>query len=300
MSSSRHDTPVDPQPAVEVPAAYGSAMRRMLISASVSSAYEAWHEARDGAAQALRACDDELARLDAQGALVVGAIRRVTEPQSIGTAAGDALATFRGDAAAQLNTARDAVVAKRNALELAAQKTSASLLAELRERVERLATIVKPTLRLMVRVLAGDRRMLHAERLGEDEAIAFLFATSGRVPTRYDALFDDSTDDASAAPPSLYAEEGVSPAQLRPNPRDLAALLSARLTVWPVKGMVPWAIEGAGPMWRWLQRGPVMEAEVEDGAGFRGVLSVAEAEVATAHFIQLKLAGRIELELVDR
>jgi hypothetical protein len=46
-----------------------------------------------------------------------------------------------------------------------------------------------------------------------------------------------------------------------------------------------------------LQRGPVMEVELADGAAFRNILSREEAERFAGHLLRLKLEGKLELEI---
>jgi hypothetical protein len=146
----------------------------------------------------------------------------------------------------------------------------------------------------MVRTLPGDRRILHLRRPSPDDAVLLLFAMTGRCPTRYGFLFDDSTDDVLLAPPALYAEEGV--VHVRPRPAELVAELEPRAAFWPVKGAL--LVVRPGLTVRWLSRGAVLEAEVADGDAFRNLLSREEAEQITGVLLSLKLAGALGLELV--
>jgi hypothetical protein len=49
---------------------------------------------------------------------------------------------------------------------------------------------------------------------------------------------------------------------------------------------------------RWVARGVVLEAEVQDGEVFRNQLTRDEAERITGLLLANKLAGKLELELV--
>jgi hypothetical protein len=166
--------------------------------------------------------------------------------------------------------------------------------AELRRRVSARAKVTPPRVELMVRTLPGDRRILHLRRPSPDDAVLLLFAMSGRCPTRYGFLFDDSTDDALLAPPSLYADDGV--VQARPKPSELVTALSPRTDFWPLKGAL--LLLRPGLTMRWLCRGAVLEAEVADADAFRNLLTREEAEQLTGVLLSLKLAGALELELV--
>jgi hypothetical protein len=132
-----------------------------------------------------------------------------------------------------------------------------------------------------------------------DDAVLLLYVLTGRIPSRYDFLFDDSTDDVTLPPPPLYPDEGVGFAETRPGAQALAQRLRDMGPVLPVKGYLPvWVPRGSGEeLFLLRERGPVMEAELLDGDGFRSVLEREEAERLAGHLLRLKLEGRIELEL---
>ena len=139
-----------------------------------------------------------------------------------------------------------------------------------------------------------------AERVSPDEAVLLLYALTGRIPSRYGFLFDDSTDDVMQPPQPLYPEEGVSPEQTRPDAAALRALVEAAHSVLPVKGFIPLQVpraDGGHDFVRLLQRGPVMEAELQDGAGFRSLLAREEGERIAGYLLRLKLTKKIELEI---
>lgn len=264
---------------------------------TIEAAYEAWDELRDELASLRASFDGERARLAQQGQLLLGAVATMAP---LGDGGREAL-TKRSELEALADEARRGLEAAQHELEARAQMAEAALhdaiaavVTELRARVTRQAAQSKPVLELMVRVLPQDRRILHLRRPGPDDAIVLVFAVSGRVPTRYGALFDDATDDVLLPPPVLYRDDGVS--DVRPRPAQLEAALRERPTLWPIKAMVPMLL----PMGfvRWLARGAVLEAELADGDGFRNLLTHAEAEQVTGALLALKLAGRIELELV--
>ena len=128
-----------------------------------------------------------------------------------------------------------------------------------------------------------------------------LHLLSGALATHYDFLTDDSTEDLALASPPLYAEEGVAPEATRPLAPALRRRLEAAPGVLPLKGMLPVFAphrdaEGA-LFFRLVTRGPVLEAELEEGDGFRNILSRGEAEQLAGAFVRLKLEGRIELEV---
>jgi hypothetical protein len=269
------------------------ALARARSVETLEVAYEAWDELRREAKVARARWKEEKERLSQQGSLLLGAVKFAQAP-----AAGEGLAKLDGfvaEAQGKLEAAQRELESRVEAAERVFTGQLLALREELTARVERQAAVSKPVFKLVVRVLPGERRVLHVRRLGQDEAVVALFALNRRVPSRYDYLSDDSTDALGATPPVLYADEGV--AEVRPTASALAAALAAQSAVWPVKGMLPVQFPDGGFM-RWMARGAVLEAEVIEGDGFRSVLSAAEAERVTGLLLAHKLAGRIELELV--
>lgn len=300
-----HDTPVEtpavtiaPRALIEPPAPLPVHDVASVLASrpeTIEAAYEAWDELRRRLTTLERAFREEADRLDQQAALLLGAVRAAA-PQG-----GDAalarrtgLLALASDAEKSLEAARTQHHRRADEARTSLHAALAQVIATVRARVARQAELSPPLFELMVRVLPNDRRILHLRRPSPDGAVTMLFATSGRVPTRYGYLFDDATDDALLAPPSLYPDQGLT--EVRAPPRALSALLAARPELWPVKGMVPMLL----PMGfvRWLGRGPVLEAELADGDGFRNLLTTTEAEQLTGALLSLKLDGRVELELV--
>lgn len=262
---------------------------------TIESAYEAWDELRAELEQVRATFATERARLDQQGQLLLGAVSRV-----VPAAGGEGL-TRRSELEALSREAARGLSEARTELERRAAQAERALLAsiedvkaEVRARVARQAATAKPALELMIRVMPQDRRMLQLRRPSPDDAVTLLFAMTGRVPTRYGALFDDSTDDVLLPPQWLYADLGHR--ELRPKPSVLREWLIAEPEFWPVKTMIP-VLREAG-LSRWVARGAVLEAELADGDAFRSLLSVEEGEELTAELLRLKLAGRLGLELV--
>lgn len=273
------------------------ALARARSVETLEVAYEAWTEVREAHAAAQRRWREERARLKQQGSLLLGAVKAAgASPEAAGAALATAnpLDGFLAEAKQKLAAAEQDLEARVREADAAFLEQLGKLRRELLARVERQAAVMRPAFRLAVRALPGERRILHAHRLGPDESVVAHFALTRRVPSRYGFLFDDSTDDVMAAPPVLYLDEGVTNA--RPGVKELTALLDERADVWPVKGMIA-APSGAGWV-RWISRGAVLEAEVLDGEAFRNVLTAAEAEQVTGLLLAHKLAGRIELELV--
>lgn len=289
-----------PQLGPDAAQAGAEALARARSVETLEVVYEAWLELQQAHAAAQRRWRDEQERLRQQGALLLGAVKAASAtPAAQGGAtllAPSALDAFVAEAKQKFTAAEQDLEARVRAADEAFRAQLGLVRRELVERVKRHAAALRPKFELAVRSLPGDRRILHVRRLGLDDSVLALFALTGKAPTRYDYLFDDSTDDVLAAPPVFYAEEGVK--DVRPSAQALLATLrEAPSDLLPVKGMIPLSLPDGGFM-RWVSRGAVLEAEVLDGDAFRNVLTAAEAERATGLLLAHRLAGRIELELV--
>jgi hypothetical protein len=301
MSDLPRDTPPESPAvlaAVELPAdpAPGAALARLGDVESLEHGFTVWAELREAYRFAQRRWAEERRALSDQGELLLGAVRAAAqEPVASADSSALALDGFLGDAQRKLEAAKAALDAQISRADEEFRAALAAIQADVRGRVVRAREAVKPVFRVSVRHVGSERRILHARRLGPDEAVIALSVLADRLPSRYDYLFDDSTDDLAADPPTLYAEEGIAPGEVRTSGVALQGRLSGLDAVWPVKGMLPMPTPIG--LARWLQRGPIMEAEVADGAGFRNVLTKEEAERLTGHLLALKLAGKVELEL---
>ena len=305
---SPHDTPVD-TPAVgalieaadlgpDAELLGAQALQRARSVETLEVAYDAWAELQDAHRTARKRWEEERKRLAEQGALLLGAVKAAgasANTSEAGLAKTNALDGFLVEAKAKLATTQNRLEERARSADAAFKAELDKVRQELCVRVARQADAVRPVFKLALRVLSGERRILHAHRLGADESVIALYALTARIPSRYDFLFVDSTDDALMAPPVLYADEGVT--DVRPLPSALAAMLMARAEVWPVKGVLPMQLPD-GSWLRWISRGAVLEAEVQEGDGFRNLLTPDEAERVTGLLLSHKLAGRLELELV--
>lgn len=306
-SNLPHDTPVetpavgaiieaaDLGPDAEVLGAQALSVARGVET--LEAAYTAWRELIDAHVRARQRWADERKRLEEQGALLLGAIRAASPVAGSvdALAKTTSLEAFVLDAKKKLEDAQQSLESRAKEADRAFDVELARLRAELVARVTRQAAKLRPLFKLAVRTLGEDRRVLHAHRLGEDESVVALFALTGRIPSRYGFLSDDSTEDLSAVPPVLYADEGVT--DVRPKASLVGSLLESRAEVWPVKGSLPTQLPG-GAWMRWVARGVVLEAEVQDGEVFRNQLTRDEAERITGLLLANKLAGKLELELV--
>jgi len=273
---------------------------------TLEALYQTW-EALKRSHEAVQArVTQERRALEHQGAFLLGAVR---EAGGLPSDSGHESALVRPAALQSfLAEAESRLVEARRTLEegLALEQAShAQALGALRGRltaqVRRYREKVKPCLKLYLRPLGGEQSILHLERVGGDEAVLLLHTLTGKIPSRYDFLFDDSTEDVSLSPSPLYPDEGVSSAMTRPQGRALAEfIMRASGEILPIKGFLPLLVprpDGGVDFFRFLQRGPVMEVEALEGDGFRPLLMRTEAERVAGLLLRLQLQGQVSLEI---
>nr|WP_245682926.1 hypothetical protein [Archangium gephyra] len=330
VSSQRRDTPRD-LPAVggvgevpvaragSVPGAPGAsaeavtrgALARVRDLETLEPAYEAWLELRQAYAAARARFQEERERLDQQGSFLVGAVRAASQERAASvepspavepalTSVDAPMRDFLRQAEEKLARAREALAEEEAESEARFQAAFEEIRSTVKDRVRRYLAGSPPRLRLLLRKVGATRAILHVERVGGDAPLLLLYLFAGRIPSRHGFLFDDSTEDVALPPAPLYPEEGVVPAEVRPEAPALVARVRAPGEVLPVKGFLPIFVprpEGGEDFFRLLQRGPVMEVEVAEGPGFRGVLTREESERFAGHLLRLKLEGKLELEV---
>jgi hypothetical protein len=288
---------------------------RLEAAHTIEAAYRAWDEVRAEHDARLRRFEAEERRIEEQGALLVGAVRFVgavapiTAPSTSASSAPPIASTASSPAPlastslfenpeARLVEARHGVRARRDAALAAFAEVQSRIRTEVLARIQRQATHALPRARLRVHQLAADQRILHLVRPEPDELVTLFWALCLRIPSRYEAGTDDSTDDLQRAPATLYGEEGVTPQDVRAPAFDVRARLLTLEAVWPAKGALfqLLSIDGESRLVRWLCRGPVFEAEIEEGEGFRNILRQEDAERITGGLLELQVQGRLVLE----
>ncbi len=287
------------------PAAGGAseALVRLRSLETLETAYEAWLELKQEHGAARLRFKEERERLDQQGSFLVGAVRAAGVEPKPGAEAGIMPAgaeSFLRGAEARLAQAREDLARKEADSEASYQKAFEEIRATIADRVQRYLEASRPRLQLLLRKVGTTRSILHVARVGGDEAVLLCFLFTGRIPSRYGFLVDDSTEDVSLPPAPLYPDEGVDPRDVRPDATTLEARLGAPGQVLPLKGFLPVFVPrpaGGEDFFRMLQRGPVLEVEVADGSAFRNILSREESERFAGHLLRLKLEEKIELEI---
>ena len=298
------------QPGVGAESVTRGALARLRGVETLETAYEAWLELRVAHGAARLRVQEERERLEQQGSFLVGAVRaagqeraasREPAPAESALVSADAsMREFLRQAEEKLSRAREALAREEAESEAHFQAAFEELRTTVRDRVVRYLAAAPPALRLLLRKVGATRAILHVERVSGDAPVLLMYLFTGRLPSRHGFLFDDSTEEVSLPPAPLYAEEGVAAGEVRPEAPALIARVRAPGQVLPVKGFLPVFVprpEGGEDFFRLLQRGPVMEVEVAEGAAFRNLLSREEAERFAGHLLRLKLEGRIELDI---
>jgi hypothetical protein len=309
----RHDTPVDTPalPARNTDTPWSGlttgpegALGQLRALETLESAYDAWAELKRGHAAAVIQFREEQSRLTQQGSFLLGAVRAAGMDPSPSSSPGlqpqGAASDFLRDAEAKLAKARDAVSQREAESEAHYQAAFTEVRTTLLDRVRRYLQRSRPHLTLLLRRVGAERSILHLSRVQPDEAVLLCYLLTQRVPSRYGFLFDDSTEDLSLPPAPLYPEESVAADAVRPDAARLRQVIDASTDVVPLKGFIPLRVPNPGggeDFFRLLQRGVVMEVEIADGPGFRGILSREEAERFAGHLLRLKLEERIGLDI---
>jgi hypothetical protein len=280
-----------------------AALARLRSLETLETAYEAWLALKLEHNAARLRFKEERERLDQQGSFLVGAVRAAGVEPKPGSASGLLPAgadSFLRGAEARLSQAREEVARKQADSEVFYQQGFDEIRTTITDRVQRYLAASRPSLKLLLRKVGATRSILHVARVGSDEGVLLCFLFTERIPSRYGFLFDDSTEDVALPPAPLYPDEGVDLHGVRPDATALAARMRAPGGTLPLKGFLPVFVPrpgGGEDFFRLLQRGPVMEVEVADGATFRNILSREESERFAGHLLRLKLEGKIELEI---
>ena len=269
---------------------------------TLQNTYESWTRLKAGHSLRMKALVEEMKGLDRYGHFLIGTARSSVAkenaelPPDLSVALSQA---YLQQAQDRLAGAADKLKCSIEDEEAFLEATQEELRTELEARVRRYARSVRPRLRLIHRALASGKVILHLPRLTQDESVVLLYLCTRRIPSRYEYLFDESTEDLSLTTPDLYQDEGVAAGAVRPSSAQLIELLKGAVRVLPIRGYIPLfvSLDGQEVLFRMRERGPVMEVEVVEEAGYRNMLEGTEAETFAGRLLRMKLEGEIELEL---
>jgi hypothetical protein len=277
---ARRDTPVDLKRSVDI--GFLSTGRNMLTqlaahfdsSEDLQFGFESWEALRTLALRQRAAVAEESKRISFEEEMLAGALKKIG---TVG-AASDSAALLKRESAEFENEI---------------QTLSSRIKEDLYQRVQKRCELLKVKLTLYVRDIGSNATMLHLGKLSEEEALIAMFLFSEKIPSRYGAHLDDSVDSVLLPEANVFVEESVDVSRMEP--LALISLLNSDAKVIPMKGSIPMKV---GTQWiRWVSRGPILEAEFIELHGYRNTMTRDEAEEVLGQFIQLKLSGKIELEL---
>jgi hypothetical protein len=249
----------------------------------------------------------ERTRLELEGRFLVGAARAASGAQTSpaveldrSLARPEALDALVREAEARVVATLGAFEQSHAAALARADAACAELSRATAERVRRCALSSPVPVQLWLRPVGSGRAVVHLARPSPDGAVLLCFLLSGAVPSRHGFLFDESTDQLALGAPPLYPDEGVGPEDTRPTPDALGARLLGGAEVLPVRGFIPVTLEGQGGtrrVYRFLQRGPVLELELLQDGAFHSVLPLDQAERVAGLLLRLRVEGRLQLEI---
>ncbi|MGI5862798.1 MAG: hypothetical protein ACOX6T_12170 [Myxococcales bacterium] len=287
------------------------ALVRARAAETLVDLYDAWLRLRVAQAASGAARAEESERLETRASFLLKSVEsaRALQPAQPAQAkrkgkalkkAEDPYAGFLAAAEAELTGARRALHERAEREEELFRRETATLQATIVERVEAILGHRKPAVEVFVQPVGSANALCHLARPGEEEAVLLLsFVLSGKLPTRYDAFFDDSVDDLALPPARFYEEDGASARPASVDVEDAIVSDPARAFV-PVKGMIAFRLpEREFPRFRLINRGPLAELEARESAGaaYSHLVSREAAELLTGYFIRLQVEGRLELAL---
>ncbi len=211
--------------------------------------------------------------------------------------AADPYAAFLGSAERELAAARaqlDARAAKERELFTAEIARASDAIARC---AQSMLAVHAPRAALSIQTVGRTHAVAWMDRPTPDDAVLLCYLLSGRLPTHYDALFDDALDDLALVPATFFAEEGF---VARPSSDDEAEALCQQpdRAFVPFKAMIPFRLPDRDfPRLRFVNQGPVLQLVAREARGnYESLMPLATAEAVAGLLIRLQVEGRIALE----
>jgi len=264
---------------------------------TIGAAYQAWEALRSQYKAATQSHAQKSASLRLHGEFVLGAAQqaqaKVFGENAAAPTALSSGARFVEQSRQHLSELSqmwaDAQTQMRRSFEQASQEIEQEIV----RRVDRTLQAAPPKLCLTIHYLSQERCVLQFERIDELTSVLLSRLISGKVPTHYAFLFDDSVSQAGEAAEVLYENaptEGPAWACI------VELLEDKERQSAPWKGQIPLAYEGE-VLWTLKQKGAVMEVEQAalKEAKASAVLEMAKAQWIVAHFFRWMHEGKAEL-----
>ena len=290
--------------------AVGEALARARGAEAIADLYDGWLRLRVARASAAAEVAREREKLEVKAGLMLKSVqsaRGLTPPagpsakpkgKSLAKDAADPFGAFLASAERELEGARTALAARAEAEERFFESELEALRARIAARVEAVLEHHRPRVEAMLRPVGRDRALVHLAQPSRDDAVLLCFLLSGKLPTRYEAFFDDTVDDLALSPAPFFGEEGV-PARPASLDEEDAICVDPERRFVPLKAMIAFRLPGRDwPRFRLVNRGPLAELEVrEEGGSYERLLPLESAELFSGLLIRLEVERRIELAI---
>jgi len=268
---------------------------------TIGAAYQAWEELRSEYAKATQSHAQKSAYLTMHGEFILGAAQKMHAQEALGenAAAPVGLLASPGGQLIEQSRQRLSEISQMWAsaqlhMRRCFEQASREIEQEIVRRVDKTLAAVRPKLSLAVHHLGKERCILQCERISELDSILLSRLISGKVPTHYAFLFDDSVSQVEVAE-ALYADETT---EQPPWPRIRELLGDKEKLSAPWKGQIP-IVHEEELVWMLKQKGVVMEVEqaAMEEAQASPVLEVSKAQWIVAHFLRWMHEGKMDLRL---
>jgi len=282
------------------PEDWSSLVRSWLDRAeTVGAAYQAWEALRSQYENATQSYAQKSAHLKWHGEFILGAAWQAHAAVQQENAAA-ALLTSAGIEFVEQSRQRLSDISQmwehaQSQMRHCFERASQEIEQEIVRRVDNTLKSVRPKLHLTIHSLAQERCILQFERIDELTSVLLSRLISGKVPTHYAFLFDDSVSQLESAADVLYTGAST---QQPPWPFIRELIDDKERLSAPWKGQMPMVYEG-DVLWMLKQKGAVLEVEqaAMKEAQASPLLEVAKAQWLVAHFLRWRHEGKIELKL---
>jgi len=271
---------------------------------TIGAAYQAWEELRSQYKNAIQNYTQQRASLQLHGEFVLGAAQRAhaegfEENAATHTGLAPSAAKWIEQSRQRLKEISQIWAEAQSQMTRCFEQASLEIEQEIVRRADKTLAAVRPRLHLTIHHLGKEHCILQFERMDELTSVLLSRLISGKVPTHYAFLFDDSVSQLDGAADALYVDDlQPMPIQQPCWPSVLKLLNDKEKLSAPWKGHIPIACEGE-LLWILKQKGVVMEVEqaTMKEAQACEVLEATQAQWMVARFLKWVHEGKIELKL---
>jgi hypothetical protein len=290
------------RPATVAAPKFGEALVRLDAAETLAAGYGAWAELNAARASAAAERTAERERLTREAGYLLGAIEKARAVRIPSARASRALAK-RDPMGAIQDLAEEERRLALKALEERERREEAHFetsLSRIRGTIQKRARTLlggrSLSLAITVQPVGTDRAVVHANRLGETEAVLLCLLFSGKLPTRWGFYSDDAVEDLALGPPLFYADEGMT--DTRPSSSEEEdAVIDRPGEFAPLRMHIPLRLpDRPFPRFRMVHRGPETEVESRrNGERYSQLIPREDAEIFTGYLLRLKVEGMLEM-----